>query len=66
MDCPKCGTWNPEDKTHCWRCTEELPKPKPKPDKRRKIHPVTLLWVAMGIVLVMIILQMCAAFQMMQ
>lgn len=27
MDCPKCGTWNPDDKRVCWRCQAELPKP---------------------------------------
>ncbi len=26
MDCPKCGTWNPDDKHVCWRCQTELPK----------------------------------------
>ena len=27
MDCPKCGTWNPDDKQVCWRCQTEMPKP---------------------------------------
>lgn len=27
MDCPKCGTWNPDDKRVCWRCQAELPRP---------------------------------------
>lgn len=26
-DCPKCGTWNPDDKIVCWRCQTELPRP---------------------------------------
>ena len=35
MDCPKCGTWNPDDKMVCWRCQTPLPKPEPKKEKRR-------------------------------
>ncbi len=33
MDCPKCGTWNPDDKDVCWRCQTELPKPLPEKKK---------------------------------
>lgn len=33
-DCPNCGTWNPDDKTLCWRCQHELPKPEPKKTRR--------------------------------
>jgi predicted nucleic acid-binding Zn ribbon protein len=36
MDCPKCGTWNPEDKDVCWRCQEPLPKIVAK-EKRKPI-----------------------------
>jgi predicted nucleic acid-binding Zn ribbon protein len=36
MDCPNCGTWNPDDKRVCWRCQAELPKPvERKPRKAR-------------------------------
>jgi hypothetical protein len=34
MDCPKCKTWNPDDKLICWRCQAELPKPVEKKKKR--------------------------------
>ena len=34
MDCPQCGTWNPDDKRVCWRCQAEMPKPVEK--KKRK------------------------------
>jgi hypothetical protein len=44
MECPKCGTWNPDDKAKCWRCSAELPLP-PKPRKSRKIPSQTWLWV---------------------
>ncbi|MCO6449984.1 MAG: DUF2116 family Zn-ribbon domain-containing protein [Caldilineales bacterium] len=35
MDCPNCGTWNPDDKNVCWRCQTELPKPQPKKERRQ-------------------------------
>ncbi len=34
MNCPKCGTWNPEDKQVCWRCQTEMPKPVTKKEKK--------------------------------
>ncbi len=34
MDCPNCHTWNPDDKTVCWRCQTVLPKPVEKKPKR--------------------------------
>lgn len=34
MDCPNCGTWNPDDKTVCWRCQTELPKPEQKQERK--------------------------------
>ena len=34
MDCPQCGTWNPDDKQVCWRCQTVMPKPVEK--KKRK------------------------------
>lgn len=33
MNCPKCETWNPEDKKVCWRCQTPLPTPT-QPKKR--------------------------------
>ena len=44
MECPKCGTWNPDDKGRCWRCSAELPLP-PEPRKSRKLSQQTWLWV---------------------
>ncbi len=35
MDCPNCGTWNPDDKKVCWRCQAPLPTPKPEKPKRQ-------------------------------
>lgn len=49
MDCPNCGTWNPEDKDVCWRCQQKLPR-KPEKKKRnvRRIGGLPLwMWVAL-------------------
>jgi len=63
VDCPKCGTWNPDDKTRCWRCNEELPKPRPAPEKKRRGVPMTWIWIAIGVMVVLMILQTCMALQ---
>ena len=63
MDCPKCGTWNPDDKQVCWRCQAELPKPVEK--KVRK--PVMFLglpgwaWAVLSIMILFWIVMQCAA-----
>jgi hypothetical protein len=49
MDCPNCGTWNPDDKDICWRCQAELPKPVEKKKRSRRTlagFPVWL-WIAL-------------------
>jgi len=63
VDCPKCGTWNPDDKTRCWRCNEELPRPKPKQVKTRRFGSMTWLWVVIAILAVLMIVQTCTALQ---
>ena len=63
MDCPKCGTWNPEDKRVCWRCQVELPKPVEK--KTRK--PMIFLglpawaWLVIAAMVVLWLAMQCAA-----
>ena len=50
MDCPKCGTWNPDDKRVCWRCQADLPKPVEKKKRRPTVFlglPVWA-WVMLG------------------
>lgn len=50
MDCPNCGTWNPDDKDICWRCQTELPKPVEKKKKRKASFAGLPLWLwAIGI-----------------
>jgi predicted nucleic acid-binding Zn ribbon protein len=37
MNCPQCGTWNPDDKRVCWRCQTELPKPVEKKKRGTRV-----------------------------
>lgn len=56
MDCPNCGTWNPDDKKVCWRC--QTPLPQPQPEKPKRTMPTILgmpLWM---FVLILIMLAM--------
>jgi hypothetical protein len=60
-NCPKCNTWNPDDKTFCWRCQAELPKPVAKKAKR----PMTLgglpvwMWLVMALFFAALLLGQC-------
>jgi hypothetical protein len=58
MNCPNCGTWNPEDKRFCWRCDAVLPKPEPPKPKRK---PINWMWIAVGIFVVFALIQACSA-----
>ena len=62
MDCPGCGTWNPDDKVRCWRCGAELPKP-PEPKKDRKISSQTWVWVVAILFLVASTLVQCGVLR---
>ena len=53
MDCPNCGVYNPEDRTICWRCDQELPKPKPPKKKRDPAVTMRRMWIIVGIVVVL-------------
>lgn len=44
MNCPNCGTWNPDDKRVCWRCQADLPKPVEKKKKQTSIFLGLPLW----------------------
>ncbi len=66
MDCPKCGTWNPDDKQVCWRCQTVLPKPVEKPKRKPVIFlglPVWA-WLMLVVMLVLWIAVTCVAPQM--
>ena len=55
MDCPYCGTYNPEDRQTCWRCGKELPPKKPKKKKdpqksaQRWLYALVILFVVINI-----------------
>jgi len=59
MDCPYCGTYNPEGRTTCWRCDKELPKR--KPPKRRDPQKSAKMWLYVGLAIffAITVLQMC-------
>ena len=55
MDCPNCGTWNPDDKNVCWRCQTPLPKPEEK--KKRKSFTIFGLpaWIVIALALLLLL-----------
>jgi uncharacterized paraquat-inducible protein A len=61
MDCPECGTWNPDDKQVCWRCQTELPRPVEK----KKNKPMMFLglpgwtWAMLAAMLILWIAVQC-------
>jgi len=59
MDCPKCGTWNPDDKRQCWRCGTPLPPPQEKKPPRQHLSPTAWLWIALALFVLMLIIQQC-------
>jgi predicted nucleic acid-binding Zn ribbon protein len=60
-NCTNCGTWNPDDKTVCWRCQAVLPKPQEKKTRtQRRVAGLPLyLWIAMVFFVVMMIAVQC-------
>jgi len=55
MDCPKCGTWNPDDKRVCWRCQTEMPKPVEKKAKKPAIFLGLPVWMWVVLVVMMVV-----------
>lgn len=61
MDCPKCKTWNPDDKNVCWRCQAVLPKPV----EQKKKQPSFFLglpvwsWAVFAIMMVLLFAAQC-------
>jgi hypothetical protein len=54
MDCPECGTWNPDDKLVCWRCQTELPKPVEKKIRKPRIFLGLPLWAWVMLVIMLV------------
>jgi predicted nucleic acid-binding Zn ribbon protein len=61
MDCPKCGTWNPDDKRVCWRCQTEMPKPvEKKPRKKMSFLGMPVwVWAMFALLLVLSVAGQC-------
>jgi predicted nucleic acid-binding Zn ribbon protein len=67
MDCPKCGTWNPDDKRVCWRCQTELPKPVEKKQKRTAVFGLPIwTWAMFALLLLIWIAGQCIGPQLIQ
>jgi len=61
MKCEKCGTWNPDDKVRCWRCSAELPRP-PEPRKSRKVSSQTWMWIMVAVFIILTTFFRCNPF----
>ncbi len=61
MNCPKCETWNPDDKNYCWRCGALLPKPVEQKKKRgRAIAGLPLwMWLVITLFFISLLLGQC-------
>ena len=59
MNCPNCGTYNPEDRETCWRCDKPLPKPQEKKKRDPQKSAQTWLYIAIAVFFLFTILQMC-------
>lgn len=59
MNCPNCGTYNPEGRDICWRCDKPLPKPKAQKKKDPQKTARTWLYIAIAAFIVITILQTC-------
>jgi predicted nucleic acid-binding Zn ribbon protein len=60
VNCPKCGTWNPDDKIVCWRCQAELPRPKEQKKRRSSAVSWLWMWAVIIILAIVLILQTCS------
>ena len=55
MDCPNCGTWNPDDKKVCWRC--QTPLPQPESEKKKRKTPTIMgmsIWLFLLILIMLV------------
>ena len=59
MDCPKCKTYNPEDREKCWRCNEPLPKPVEQKKRDPRARNQIMMYVLIAALLLFSLLQMC-------
>jgi hypothetical protein len=59
MDCPKCKTYNPEDRDTCWRCDAPLPKPVETKKRDPRAKNQIMMYVLIAALLLFSLLQMC-------
>ncbi|HOG46670.1 MAG TPA: hypothetical protein PLJ35_03255 [Anaerolineae bacterium] len=57
MDCPNCHTYNPDERTVCWRCDKPLPKPQPV--KKRQPSQQQWLYILIGVMVILMLVNMC-------
>ncbi len=57
MECPYCKTYNPDERTVCWRCDKPLPKPVVK--KKKQVSSQQWLYIIVGIMVILMLAQMC-------
>ena len=56
MDCPNCGVYNPDERTVCWRCDQELPKPQ-EVKKRSSGQSSQRMWlIIVGVIVLWLVL----------
>lgn len=61
MNCPNCKVYNPEERTVCWRCDAELPKPAQRRTRTRQRSARTWLYLALILFALVTALRMCGA-----
>lgn len=59
MNCPNCGTYNPDERDVCWRCDKPLPRPEPKKKRDPQKQAQTWLYVVVAVFVAITVLQMC-------
>jgi predicted nucleic acid-binding Zn ribbon protein len=58
MDCPNCHTYNPDERTICWRCDKPLPKPQPE-KKKKQGSSQQWLYILIAVMVIMMLVNMC-------
>lgn len=57
MDCPNCHTYNPDERTVCWRCDKPLPRPQPV--KKKQVSSQQWLYILIAVMVIMMLVNMC-------